>query len=65
MRRRRRSIKPSTSSKKIFGFITQYLVEEISYYLDNFSHDSDEIVIAALKIAKDRNKVNGVMLKVF
>ncbi|WP_381412257.1 DnaD domain protein [Staphylococcus epidermidis] len=41
-----------------FGFITQYLVEEISYYLDNFSHDSDEIVIAALKIAKDRNKVN-------
>ncbi|MGK8840643.1 DnaD domain protein [Staphylococcus aureus] len=41
-----------------FGFITQYIVEDINYYLDAFCQDSDEILIAALKIAKDRNKVN-------
>lgn len=41
-----------------FGFITQYIVEDINYYLDAFCQDPDEILIAALKIAKDRNKVN-------
>ncbi|HDM3285490.1 TPA: DnaD domain protein [Staphylococcus aureus] len=41
-----------------FGFITQYILEDINYYLDAFCQDSDEILIAALKIAKDRNKVN-------
>lgn len=41
-----------------FGFITQYTTEDLNYYLDSFESDSDEIVIAALKIAKDRNKTN-------
>ena len=41
-----------------FGFITQYTSEDINYYLDEFKQDADQIVIAALKIAKDRNKVN-------
>lgn len=41
-----------------FGFITQYTHEDINYYLDSFNQDADQIVIAALKIAKDRNKVN-------
>lgn len=41
-----------------FGFITQYTYEDINYYLDSFNQDADQIVIAALKIAKDRNKVN-------
>ncbi|QDW94826.1 DnaD domain-containing protein [Staphylococcus caprae] len=41
-----------------FGYITQYNAEDINYYLDTFKHDSNEIVIAALKVAKDRNKVN-------
>lgn len=41
-----------------FGLITQYTAEDINYYLDSFENDSDEIVIAALKLAKDRNKVS-------
>ncbi|MGW7931861.1 DnaD domain protein [Staphylococcus xylosus] len=41
-----------------FGFITQYTSEDLNYYLDSFESDSDEIVIAALKVAKDRNKVS-------
>lgn len=40
-----------------FGFITQYTIDDLNYYLDSFENDSDEIVTAALKIAKDRNKV--------
>lgn len=39
-----------------FGFITQYTIDDLNYYLDSFENDSDEIVTAALKIAKDRNK---------
>ncbi|HDH5310982.1 TPA: DnaD domain-containing protein [Staphylococcus aureus] len=40
-----------------FGFITSYNLDDLSYYLDSFENDSDEIVTASLKIAKDRNKV--------
>lgn len=39
-----------------FGFITQYTIDDLNYYLDSFENDSDEIITAALKIAKDRNK---------
>ena len=48
-----------------FGFITQYTAEDINYYLDSFENDSDEIVIAALKLAKDRNKLVGDIQKGF
>lgn len=40
-----------------FGFMTQYTTEDLNYYINLFENDSDEIVTAALKIAKDRNKV--------
>ncbi|HHO6616923.1 TPA: DnaD domain protein [Staphylococcus aureus] len=40
-----------------FGFITPYNLDDLNYYLDSFENDSDEIVTASLKIAKDRNKV--------
>ncbi|HHB5712118.1 TPA: DnaD domain protein [Staphylococcus aureus] len=40
-----------------FGFITSYNLDDLNYYLDSFEDDSDEIVTASLKIAKDRNKV--------
>ncbi|EWX05036.1 DnaD domain protein [Staphylococcus aureus] len=40
-----------------FGFITPYNLDDLNYYLDSFEDDSDEIVTASLKIAKDRNKV--------
>ncbi|HDC5706616.1 TPA: DnaD domain-containing protein [Staphylococcus aureus] len=40
-----------------FGFITPYNLDDLNYYLDSFENDSDEIVTALLKIAKDRNKV--------
>ncbi|HDA6742234.1 TPA: DnaD domain-containing protein [Staphylococcus aureus] len=40
-----------------FGFITPYNLDDLNYYLDSFENDSDEIVMASLKIAKDRNKV--------
>ncbi|WP_315911109.1 DnaD domain-containing protein [Staphylococcus aureus] len=40
-----------------FGFITSYNLDNLNYYLDSFENDSDEIVTASLKIAKDRNKV--------
>ncbi|HHB2850058.1 TPA: DnaD domain protein [Staphylococcus aureus] len=40
-----------------FGFITSYNLDDLNYYLDSFVNDSDEIVTASLKIAKDRNKV--------
>ncbi|HCG2601464.1 TPA: DnaD domain-containing protein [Staphylococcus aureus] len=40
-----------------FGFITPYNLDDLSYYLDSFENDSDQIVTASLKIAKDRNKV--------
>ncbi|CAC9173443.1 Phage protein [Staphylococcus aureus] len=40
-----------------FGFITSYNLDDLNYYLDSFENDSDEIVTASLKIAKDRNKV--------
>ncbi|HCY7018101.1 TPA: DnaD domain-containing protein [Staphylococcus aureus] len=40
-----------------FGFITPYNSDDLNYYLDSFENDSDEIVTASLKIAKDRNKV--------
>ncbi|CAA3783530.1 dnaD domain protein [Staphylococcus aureus] len=40
-----------------FGFITSYNFDDLNYYLDSFENDSDEIVTASLKIAKDRNKV--------
>ncbi|HDZ6540341.1 TPA: DnaD domain-containing protein [Staphylococcus aureus] len=39
-----------------FGFITSYNLDDLNYYLDSFENDSDEIVTASLKIAKDRNK---------
>ncbi|HEJ7357176.1 TPA: DnaD domain protein, partial [Staphylococcus aureus] len=38
-----------------FGFITPYNLDDLNYYLDSFENDSDEIVTASLKIAKDRN----------
>lgn len=41
-----------------FGLITQYTIEDLNYYLDTFENDSDEIVTAALKIAKDRNNTS-------
>ncbi|HHB6208287.1 TPA: DnaD domain protein [Staphylococcus aureus] len=41
----------------VFGFITSYNLDDLNYYLDSFENDSDEIVTASLKIAKDRNKV--------
>ncbi|EUK41882.1 DnaD domain protein [Staphylococcus aureus] len=40
-----------------FGFITSYNLDDLNYYLNSFENDSDEIVTASLKIAKDRNKV--------
>ncbi|CAC7699184.1 TPA: DnaD domain-containing protein [Staphylococcus aureus] len=40
-----------------FSFITPYNLDDLNYYLDSFENDSDEIVTASLKIAKDRNKV--------
>ncbi|ENK61213.1 primosome subunit DnaD [Staphylococcus aureus M0783] len=40
-----------------FGFITSYNLDDLNYYLDSFENDSDQIVTASLKIAKDRNKV--------
>ncbi|HDT6258459.1 TPA: DnaD domain-containing protein [Staphylococcus aureus] len=40
-----------------FGFITSYNLDDLNYYLDSFENDSDGIVTASLKIAKDRNKV--------
>ncbi|AXF38967.1 DnaD domain protein [Staphylococcus aureus] len=40
-----------------FGFITPYNLDDLNYYLDSFENDSDQIVTASLKIAKDRNKV--------
>ncbi|HAR4487554.1 TPA: DnaD domain-containing protein [Staphylococcus aureus] len=40
-----------------FGFITSSNLDDLNYYLDSFENDSDEIVTASLKIAKDRNKV--------
>ncbi|HDE7243889.1 TPA: DnaD domain-containing protein [Staphylococcus aureus] len=40
-----------------FGFISSYNLDDLNYYLDSFENDSDEIVTASLKIAKDRNKV--------
>ncbi|MDA5642101.1 DnaD domain-containing protein [Staphylococcus aureus] len=40
-----------------FGFITPYNLDDLNYYLDSYENDSDEIVTASLKIAKDRNKV--------
>ncbi|EWH87472.1 primosome subunit DnaD [Staphylococcus aureus F63786] len=40
-----------------FGFTTSYNLDDLNYYLDSFENDSDEIVTASLKIAKDRNKV--------
>ncbi|HHM2768740.1 TPA: DnaD domain protein [Staphylococcus aureus] len=40
-----------------FGFITSYNLDDLNYYLESFENDSDEIVTASLKIAKDRNKV--------
>ncbi|HCU9542034.1 TPA: DnaD domain-containing protein [Staphylococcus aureus] len=40
-----------------FDFITSYNLDDLNYYLDSFENDSDEIVTASLKIAKDRNKV--------
>lgn len=41
-----------------FGIINQYTAQDITYYLESFENDSDEIVSAALKLAIDRNKVN-------
>ncbi|MCD8797407.1 DnaD domain protein [Mammaliicoccus sciuri] len=41
-----------------FGIINQYTAQDITYYLESFEKDSDEIVTAALKLALDRNKVN-------
>ncbi|MCD8882612.1 DnaD domain protein [Mammaliicoccus sciuri] len=41
-----------------FGIINQYTAQDITYYLESFENDSDEIVSAALKLALDRNKVN-------
>lgn len=41
-----------------FGIINQYTAQDITYYLESFENDSDEIVTAALKLALDRNKVN-------
>lgn len=46
-----------------FGVINQYTSEDISYFLDKFEEDSDEIVIKALKIAIDRNKINWAYAK--
>ncbi|WP_256039023.1 DnaD domain protein, partial [Staphylococcus aureus] len=40
-----------------FGFRTSDNLDELDYYLESFENDSDEIVTASLKIAKDRNKV--------
>ncbi|EOB8987863.1 DnaD domain protein [Staphylococcus aureus] len=40
-----------------FGLITPYNLDDLNYYLDSFENDSDQIVTASLKIAKDRNKV--------
>ncbi|HCY7494950.1 TPA: DnaD domain-containing protein [Staphylococcus aureus] len=40
-----------------FGFITPYNLDDLNYYLDSFENDSDQIVTASLKIAKDRNKI--------
>ncbi|EJX1691959.1 DnaD domain-containing protein [Staphylococcus aureus] len=40
-----------------FGFITPCNLDDLNYYLDSFENDSDQIVTASLKIAKDRNKV--------
>ncbi|BCN88914.1 MULTISPECIES: DnaD domain-containing protein [Staphylococcus] len=40
-----------------FGFITPYNLDDLNYYLDSFENNSDQIVTASLKIAKDRNKV--------
>ncbi|HDC5926261.1 TPA: DnaD domain-containing protein [Staphylococcus aureus] len=40
-----------------FGFVTPYNLDDLNYYLDSFENDSDQIVTASLKIAKDRNKV--------
>ncbi|WP_315293464.1 MULTISPECIES: DnaD domain protein [Mammaliicoccus] len=41
-----------------FGIINQYTAQDITYYLESFENNSDEIVTAALKLALDRNKVN-------
>ena len=41
-----------------FGQLSPYIQQDLNYYLDQFSNDSDDIIIAALKIAKDRNKVS-------
>lgn len=46
-----------------FGFITSYNLDDLNYYLDSFENDSDEIVTASLKIAKDRNKVTWGYVK--
>ncbi|COX11191.1 TPA: DnaD domain-containing protein [Staphylococcus aureus] len=47
-----------------FGFITSYNLDDLNYYLDSFENDSDEIVTASLKIAKDRNKVTWGYAKI-
>lgn len=41
-----------------FGILNQYTAENIGMYLDSFQNDSEEILIAAMKIAIDRNKVS-------
>lgn len=41
-----------------FGCVTPYIFEDLKYYFEVFESNSDDIIIAALKIAKDRNKVN-------
>lgn len=41
-----------------FGQLSPYIQEDLNYYLNQFNNDADDIIIAALKIAKDRNKVS-------
>ncbi|PTJ69572.1 DnaD domain protein [Mammaliicoccus sciuri] len=40
-----------------FGVLSAYTTEDISQYLDAFENDSEAIVIMALKVSLDRNKV--------
>lgn len=40
-----------------FGVLTAYTTEDISQYLEAFEKDSEAIVIMALKVSLDRNKV--------
>lgn len=41
-----------------FGVLNKYTSQDISNYLDEFENDSEEILIAALKTAIDRNKIS-------